>query len=185
MVLMLLDFKTKLDNVLYTSFKVDSSDRNNEFQQALKDAFEKFINQKENKPAELTAKFIDSKLKAGNKGQTEEELEMTLDRVLTIFRFIQGKDVFEAFYKKDLAKRLLFSKNSSIDAEKSMIAKLKEECGSQFTNKLEGMFNDMEISKELMESFKNSVKILIQSRQKNGICSSRRSWIKLKGLVRK
>lgn len=40
------------------------------------------------RPAELTAKFIDGKLRAGNKGQTEEELEATLDRVLTIFRLI-------------------------------------------------------------------------------------------------
>lgn len=89
MVLLLLDFKAKLDNVLAASFQVKPTDRNNEFQQALKDAFEKFINQKENKPAELTAKFIDSKLRSGNKGQTEEDLEKTLDRVLTIFRFIQ------------------------------------------------------------------------------------------------
>ena len=28
-------------------------------------------------------------------------------------------------------------KSASIDAEKSMISKLKAECGSQFTNKLE------------------------------------------------
>lgn len=36
-----------------------------------------------------------------------------------------GKDVFEAFYKKDLAKRLLLGKTSSFDAEKAMIVKLK------------------------------------------------------------
>ena len=36
----------------------------------------------------------------------------------------QGKDVFEAFYKKDLAKRLLLGKSASIDAEKSMISKV-------------------------------------------------------------
>ena len=83
------------------------------------------------------------------------------------FCCLKGKDVFEAFYKKDLAKRLLLGKSASIDAEKSMISKvdtflshltseivnvfssnnhflssiqLKTECGSQFTNKLEGMF---------------------------------------------
>lgn len=55
--------------------------------------------------------------------------------------------MFEAFYKKDLAKRLLLGKSASIDAEKSMISKLKTECGSQFTNKLEGMFKDIELSK--------------------------------------
>lgn len=38
---------------------------------------------------------------------------------------ISGKDVFEAFYKKDLAKRLLLQKSTSADAEKSMLSKLK------------------------------------------------------------
>jgi len=41
-----------------------------------------------------------------------------------------GKDVFEAFYKKDLAKRLLVGKSASVDAEKSMLLKLKQECGA-------------------------------------------------------
>ena len=35
---------------------------------------------------------------------------------------LQGKDVFEAFYKKDLAKRLLLGKSASVDAEKAMIS---------------------------------------------------------------
>lgn len=39
--------------------------------------------------------------------------------------FVAGKDVFEAFYKKDLAKRLLVGKSASVDAEKSMLSKLK------------------------------------------------------------
>ena len=46
--------------------------------------------------------------------------------MLEIFRFIQGKDVFEAFYKKDLAKRLLLNKSASVDTEKLMIQKIKE-----------------------------------------------------------
>jgi len=41
------------------------------------------------------------------------------------FNFHTGKDVFEAFYKKDLAKRLLVGKSASVDAEKSMLSKLK------------------------------------------------------------
>jgi cullin-4 len=44
---------------------------------------------------------------------------------MQIFRYINGKDVFEAFYRKDLAKRLLLGKSVSIDAEKLMISKLK------------------------------------------------------------
>ncbi len=69
-------------------------------------------------------------------------------------RFIHGKDVFEAFYKKDLAKRLLVGKSASVDSEKSMLSKLKAECGAGFTSKLEGMFKDMELSKDINIAFK-------------------------------
>ncbi|KAL4200513.1 hypothetical protein AMTRI_Chr02g253910 [Amborella trichopoda] len=151
MVSCLLEFKARLDTIWEQSFNY-----NDVFSNTIKDAFEHLINLRQNRPAELIAKFLDEKLRAGNKGTSEEELEGTLDKVLVLFRFIQGKDVFEAFYKKDLAKRLLLGKSASIDAEKSMISKLKTECGSQFTNKLEGMFKDIELSKEINESFKQS-----------------------------
>ncbi|KAK9093469.1 hypothetical protein Syun_028380 [Stephania yunnanensis] len=151
MVSSLLDFKASLDRIWEESFA-----KNEAFSNTIKDAFEHLINLRQNRPAELIAKFVDEKLRAGNKGTSEEELEGTLDKVLVLFRFIQGKDVFEAFYKKDLAKRLLLGKSASIDAEKSMISKLKTECGSQFTNKLEGMFKDIELSKEINDSFKQS-----------------------------
>jgi len=149
MVQELLDFKDQMDYVVMNCFN-----RNEKFINSLKEAFEHFINQRPNKPAELIAKFLDSKLRAGNKEATEEELERLLDKIMVLFRFIHGKDVFEAFYKKDLAKRLLVGKSASVDAEKSMLSKLKQECGAGFTSKLEGMFKDMELSKELMLAFK-------------------------------
>ncbi|XP_072285370.1 cullin-4B-like [Pyxicephalus adspersus] len=102
----------------------------------------------------VAAKYVDSKLRTGNKEATDEELEKMLDKIMIIFRFIYGKDVFEAFYKKDLAKRLLVGKSASVDAEKSMLSKLKHECGAAFTSKLEGMFKDMELSKDIMVHFK-------------------------------
>ena len=36
----------------------------------------------------------------------------------------------------------------------AMLSKLKEECGAGFTSKLEGMFKDMEVSKELLKAYK-------------------------------
>lgn len=136
MVERLLDLKARLDEVVATAFS-----RSEPFLSTLKEAFEYFINQRANKPAELIAKFIDARLRAGGRGVSvvasggagvsgggggsEEELEAALDRALTLFRFIQGKDVFEAFYKKDLAKRLLLGRSASVDAEKATIAKLK------------------------------------------------------------
>ncbi|KAG2184596.1 hypothetical protein INT43_000505 [Umbelopsis isabellina] len=150
MVQSLLDYKLKIDAILAESF-----DHNQQFINSMRDGFESFINSRQNKPAELIAKFVDSKLRSGNKTATDEELESLLDRVLILFRFIHGKDVFEAFYKRDLAKRLLLGKSASIDAEKSMLSKLKTECGPGFTSKLEGMFKDIDISRDLMATFKN------------------------------
>jgi cullin-4 len=72
------------------------------------------------------ANAVDGRLRSGNKEASEEELEKILDKLLILFRFIHGKDVFEAFYKKDLAKRLLVGKSASVDAEKSMLLKLKQ-----------------------------------------------------------
>uniref|UniRef100_A0A453M039 Cullin family profile domain-containing protein n=1 Tax=Aegilops tauschii subsp. strangulata TaxID=200361 RepID=A0A453M039_AEGTS len=115
----LLEFKASLDKILEESFA-----KNEAFSNTIKESFEHLINLRQNRPAELIAKFLDEKLRAGNKGTSEEELEGILDKVLVLFRFIQGKDVFEAFYKKDLAKRLLLGKSASIDAEKSMITKV-------------------------------------------------------------
>ena len=75
---------------------------------------------------------------------------------MVLFQLINGKDVFEAFYKKDLAKRLLLDRSASYDMERSMISKLKTECGNAFTSKLEGMFKDIDLSKDIMGSFRAS-----------------------------
>uniref|UniRef100_A0A8C1X469 Cullin 4A n=1 Tax=Cyprinus carpio TaxID=7962 RepID=A0A8C1X469_CYPCA len=112
MVQELLDFKDKMDHVMQRCFQ-----RNDSFINAMKEAFESFINKRPNKPAELIAKYVDSKLRAGNKEATEEELERILDKIMIIFRFIH-------------------------------------ECGAAFTSKLEGMFKDMELSKDIMIQFK-------------------------------
>lgn len=98
----LLDFKDKMDYIVINCFE-----RNEKFLNSLREAFEFFINQRSNKPAELIAKYVDMKLRAGNKEATEEELETILDKIMVQFRFIHGKDVFEAFYKK--VKNLLSS----------------------------------------------------------------------------
>lgn len=148
----LLNFKRKLMTILEYAF-----DKNDEFSYALKEAFEHFINTRQNAPPQLLATYLDDKLRNVSKGGVSDiELDRLLDEVLHIFRYINGKDVFEAFYKKDLAKRLLLKKNVTMDAEISMISRLKTECGSQFTQKIEGMIKDIDVSKELSEEFSNS-----------------------------
>ncbi|RUS17941.1 Cullin [Endogone sp. FLAS-F59071] len=143
-----LDLKDKFDRILDQAVNKDKT-----FQTAFNEAFERFINENPKSP-EFISLFIDENLKKGLKGKSEEEIDTVLDKTITLFRFIQEKDVFERYYKQHLAKRLLLGRSVSDDAERGMIAKLKVECGYQFTTKLEGMFNDMRISTDTLTAFK-------------------------------
>src|ERR1700739_1793901 len=73
---------------------------------------------------------------------------------MTVFKYIEDKDVFQKFYSRMLARRLVHTNSASEDAETSMIGKLKEACGFEYTNKLQRMFQDMQISKDLNDSYK-------------------------------
>lgn len=90
----------------------------------------------------------------GGEFDEDSEVNNQLDQVLDLFRFVHGKAVFEAFYKKDLARRLLMGRSASNDAERSMLARLKTECGSGFTQNLEQMFKDIELANDEMNSYK-------------------------------
>lgn len=70
-----------------------------------------------------------------------------------LFGYLSEKDVFEAFFKKALARRLLAGKSSSNDLEKAVLARLKAECGATFTAKLEGMFTDMDLAAATMADY--------------------------------
>ena len=56
----------------------------------------------------------------------QAELEDTLNQVMIVFKYIEDKDVFQKFYSKMLAKRLVQFLSASDDAEASMISKLKQ-----------------------------------------------------------
>src|SRR5215471_17858871 len=93
----LLTFKSHLDNILIQSFNSDDL-----FSQSLRESFEWFINRRRDKPAEYIAKYLDNLLRKGDKGlstpgqSASYTLEEEMDRVLIMFRFVHGKDVFEA-----------------------------------------------------------------------------------------
>jgi len=65
--------------------------------------------------------------------------------------------VFQTFYSKQLAKRLIHGTSASEDIEGVMIGKLKSTCGYEYTSKLQRMFTDMSLSRELLERFKQYV----------------------------
>jgi cullin 4 len=135
------------------SIVADALNRDPDFTSKLSWAFDFFINERENKPAELLARFIDGMLRSGHKGSTHDELEALMVQLIELLRFVSAKDVFQAFYKKHLARRLLLSKSASRDAEQSMLMKMKEECGAGFTKKLEEMFKDIAKSQHLKQEF--------------------------------
>ena len=155
MVFRLLEFKKKLDLILERSFQrheglghslreafetfINKSKRSN-----------MTWGTDNPKPGEMIAKYVDMVLKGGTKairtssvntedapkapdiedqeGESEDEdveISKQLDQVLDLFRFVHGKAVFEAFYKRDLARRLLLGRSASSDAEKSMLTRLK------------------------------------------------------------
>lgn len=126
------------------------------FVSAVNEAFERFINSF-NRSAEFISLFVDKLLRKDFKGNSDDEIESKLDSVMTLFRYLHEKDVFERYYKLHLSKRLLHSKSTSSDAERSFITKMKTECGYLYTSKMEVMFNDMKTSEETTNLFKGSV----------------------------
>ena len=89
---------------------------------------------------ELLAKQADALLRKSNKVSEEQDLESTLNQVMIIFKYIEDKDVFQNFYSNKLSKRLIHGASASDEAEASMISKLKEACGFEYTQKLQRMF---------------------------------------------
>lgn len=105
--------------------------------------------------AEALAKYVDAYLKDAKKQQPDSNWAQSI--ISGIFCHLQAKDVFEAFYKRDLAKRLLWNRIVSMDVERNFVSLLKAECGAGYTAKMEGMFQDMDWSRETMTLYKQTV----------------------------
>ncbi|NXP92704.1 CUL2 protein, partial [Passerina amoena] len=110
------------------------------------------------KAPELLAKYCDNLLKKSAKGMTENEVEDKLTSFITVFKYIDDKDVFQKFYARMLAKRLIHGLSMSMDSEEAMINKLKQACGYEFTSKLHRMYTDMSVSADLNNKFNNFIK---------------------------
>jgi cullin 1 len=152
----LLDIHTQYQGLVKQAFKDEP-----EFTRSLDNACREFVNRNSvcksgsNKSPELLAKYTDALLKKSATGAEENDLENTLTQIMTVFKYIEDKDVFQKFYSRMLARRLVHTSSSSDDAETSMISKLKEACGFEYTNKLQRMFQDMQISKDLNSGYKD------------------------------
>ncbi|KAE9389355.1 Cullin-domain-containing protein [Gymnopus androsaceus JB14] len=151
----LLEVHKKNSETVTRSFKSEAG-----FAASLDKACREFVNRNaatgtsSTKSPELIAKHADMLLRKNNKMAEEEDLEGALNRVMVLFKYLEDKDVFQTFYTTKLSKRLIHGVSASDESEASMISKLKEACGFEYTNKLQRMFTDMSLSKDLTDSFK-------------------------------
>ncbi|GBM71016.1 Cullin-1 [Araneus ventricosus] len=156
----ILEIHQRFNCIVMTAFESEAG-----FATALDKACGKFINKNavtdssgsSSKSAELLAKYCDLLLKKKPSDSEEMEIVDNLNQAMIIFKYIEEKDIFQSFYSKMLAKRLVQQMNVSgnDDAETIMISKLREACGFEYTAKLQRMFQDVCVSRDLIEQFKN------------------------------
>ena len=143
--------KSKYDKLWAEAFR-----KNVVMEKALELSFQDFINENQ-RSAEHLSLFLDQHLKQGAKGKTEAEVDVLLDKGIVLLQYLADKDAFEKYYKKHMSKRLLMKKTVSRDMERLMLSKMKTRIGNSFTQKLEGLLKDMNISDDLNAQYKNYV----------------------------
>ncbi|KAK5634127.1 hypothetical protein RRF57_009841 [Xylaria bambusicola] len=147
-----LQLKDKFDQLWVACF-----DRKAVIETALTRSFSTFINRFD-RASEYVSLFIDDNLKRGLRGKTEAEVDIVLDKAITLLKHLGEKDKFESYYQKHLARRLLHGKSESQEVEQEMISRMKRELGNNFTQKFEGMFRDMNTSRETTDQYRNHVR---------------------------
>jgi cullin 1 len=124
------------------------------FVTALEQAARGFVNLSCRSP-ELIARFChvlldkSSKLTPGDSAV----IERYLADAASLLRHLEEKDVFQVFYSKLLAKRLIQDTSVSAELEECMIMQLKQSCGYEFSTKLQRMFTDKRLAQALDQAF--------------------------------
>ncbi|XP_055348786.1 cullin-1-like isoform X2 [Paramacrobiotus metropolitanus] len=158
-VMLLLELYDRYLRIVNGAFKSDL-----EYSNAMDRAMETLVNKNAvtemakstQKVPELLARYCDLLLKKSPQNPDDAELDKCLDRVMIVFRYVEDKDVFQKYYTRMLAKRLVHGLSASDDLEGAMISKLRTLCGFEYTIKLQRMFQDVSLSKDLNEEFKHS-----------------------------
>ncbi|KAK9475947.1 Cullin [Lipomyces japonicus] len=151
----LLDVHKQYSHLVQIAFSSDA-----EFVKSLDNACREFINRNKicqspsSKSPELLAKYADGLLKKSGKAAEDSDLEGKLADIMTVFKYVDDKDVFQKFYSRMLSRRLVNGTSSSDEAESTMISKLKEVCGHEYTSKLTRMFQDVTMSQEMQGQFR-------------------------------
>ncbi|CAI9115589.1 OLC1v1016524C1 [Oldenlandia corymbosa var. corymbosa] len=142
----------------YLAYAEGSFKNHSLFHKALKEAYEVLFNKivAGSSSAELLATFCDNILKKGGSTEklSDEAIEETLEKVVKLLAYISDKDLFAEFFRKKLARRLLFDYSANDEHERSVLLKLKQQYGRQYTSKMEGMVTDLAFARENQNHFK-------------------------------
>ncbi|PRT53872.1 Cullin-1 [Wickerhamiella sorbophila] len=109
---------------------------------------------KDSKTPELLARFSDSLLKKSSKNADNVDVESSLAGILRLLQFVGERDAFEKHYTRLLSRRLVHQTSANQEMEISMVSRLTEVCGMDYTNKLNKMFSDITMSTEMQQQFK-------------------------------
>ncbi|EUC54934.1 SCF complex protein cullin 1, putative, partial [Rhizoctonia solani AG-3 Rhs1AP] len=88
-----------------------------------------------------------------------ELLAMYADALLRKNSKLCEEDVLEDQLNKVLSRRLIYDLSGSNENEAFMISKLKETCGFEYTDKLQRMFIDIQLSKDLTNQFRERMEV--------------------------
>ncbi|KAA0720058.1 Cullin-5 [Triplophysa tibetana] len=117
--------------------------------------------QPESKCPELLANYCDMLLRKTplSKKLTSEEIEAKLKEVLLVLKYVQNKDVFMRYHKAHLTRRLILDISADSEMEENMVEWLREVgMPADYVNKLARMFQDIKVSEDLNQSFKENHK---------------------------
>jgi hypothetical protein len=82
-----------------------------------------------------------------------------MDIIGMLYTYIRDKDIFEKYYQSKLGDRLLAANSGNTFAvEKEVISNLKAHCGYQWGHRLDGMHNDIMMSRELLGGWAHSAR---------------------------
>ncbi|XP_077447632.1 cullin-5 isoform X2 [Stigmatopora argus] len=115
--------------------------------------------QPESKCPELLANYCDMLLRKTplSKKLTSEEIEAKLKEVLLVLKYVQNKDVFMRYHKAHLTRRLILDISADSEIEENMVEWLREVgMPADYVNKLARMFQDIKVSEDLNQSFKET-----------------------------
>lgn len=113
--------------------------------------------QPESKCPELLANYCDMLLRKTplSKRLTSDQIESKLKDVLLVLKYVQNKDVFMRFHKAHLTRRLILDTSADSEKEENMVEWLREVgMPADYVNKLARMFQDIKVSEDLNQQFK-------------------------------